>query len=100
MAHALPVDPIVLTGLLRCLLRRSIARLVGRTIERIAMGWVPHPGATRRGGRTRDVRGNERLARRGAVVVVVVCGCGLAHLRLLRCRGGFYAAHLINSIMK
>ena len=72
MAHAAAVNPVVLAGLLRCLLRRSISGLVRRTIERIAMGWVPHPGAARRRSRTRGgVTGNKRLARRGAVVVVV-----------------------------
>src|SRR6476659_6903549 len=99
MAHATTVNPVVLAGLLRCLLCRSIPSLVRRTIERIAMRRVPHPVTARRGGRTGTGSGKERLAqggrgrrRRG--------GCGLAHLGLLRCRGGFYAADLINSIMK
>src|SRR5947209_19734390 len=97
MAHAAAIDPIVLGGLLL-----GAVSLVGWTIERMAMGRIPHPIAARRGRRARGgVAGNKRLARRGRGRR---CrrSCGFRRRRLLSygCRGGFYAADLINSIMK
>ena len=58
---------------------------------------VPHPGAARRGRTRGRITGNKRLARRRRRGI---CGCGLAHLCLLRCGGRFYPADLINAIMK
>ena len=99
MAHALAVDPIVLAGLLRCLLRRSIPSLVRRTIKRIAMGGshIQAPLGVEEG---RGARNGEQTAAAARLRSSWSRGCGLAHLGLLRCRGGFYAADLINSIMK
>src|SRR5256884_4936978 len=97
MAHAAAIDPIVLGGLLL-----GAVSLVGWTIERMAMGRIPHPIAARRGRRARGgVAGNKWLARRGRGRRCRRSG-GLRRRRLLSygCRGGFYAADLINSIMK
>ena len=95
MAHAAAIDPVVLVGLLL-----GVVSLVGWTIKRMAMRRVPHPIAARRGrGARGGITGNKRLAR-GGRGSRRRGGCGLAHLGLLRCWGGFYAADLINSIMK
>ena len=62
MAHAVAINPIVLVKLLL----PRIVTLVGPTIEGIAMRWIPHPIAARRGRRARgDITGNKRLARGG-----------------------------------
>src|SRR5438105_15405185 len=97
MAHAAAIDPIALVGLLL-----GAVSLVGWTIERMTMGRIPHPIAARRGRRARGgVAGNKWLARRGRGRRCHRSG-GLRRRRLLSygCRGGFYAADLINSIMK
>src|SRR5438067_159237 len=95
MAHAAAIDPIVLGGLLL-----GAVSLVGWTIERMAMGRIPHPIAARRGRRAPGgVAGNKRLARRGRGRR---CrrSCGLRRRRLLSYGCRVYAADLINSIMK
>jgi hypothetical protein len=97
MTDAAAIDPVILVGLLL-----SVISFVGGLIEWIAMRRVPHPIAARRGRRARGgVAGNQRLARRGRGRR---CrrSCGLRRRRLLSYgrRGGFYAADLINSIMK
>src|SRR6266404_1558699 len=101
MAHAAAIDPIVLVGLLL-----AAVSLVGWTIERMAMGRIPHPIPARRGSRTRGrVTGNKRLARRGGrrrrhrLPRCRGCGCGFPR-SLLKCRRRLDAADLINSIMK
>jgi len=95
MAHAATVNPVVLAGLLLAALR-----LVGWTIERMAMGRIPHPIAARRGRRAPwGIARNKRLAR-GGRGRRRRRGCGLPHRRLLSCGCRFYAADLINSIMK
>jgi hypothetical protein len=96
VTHTTSVDPIALAGRL---LSTRTPGLVGRLIERIAMRRVPHPVTTRRGGRTcGHVTRNERLARCGRRRRRR--GCGLARLRLLSCGCRFYAADLVNPIMK
>jgi hypothetical protein len=95
MAHAATVNPVVLAGLLL-----GVVRLVSRTIERMAMGRIPHPIAAWRGRRARGgVAGNKRLARRGRGRR---CrrSCGLRRRCLLSYGCRVYAADLINSIMK
>src|SRR5438270_13320003 len=99
MAHAAAIDPIVLGGLLL-----GAVSMVGWTIERMAMGRVPHPIAARRGRRARGgVTGNKRLPRRSGrrhrLPRCRGCGCGFAR-SLLKCRRRLDAADLINSIMK
>ena len=95
VAHTTSVDPIALAG---CLLSTRTAGFVGGLIEWIAMRRVPHPVTARGGGRTCGrVMRNERLARRSRRGRR---GCGLANLRWLSCGGWFYAADLINTIMK
>jgi hypothetical protein len=105
MAHTATVDPVVLPGLLRCLLRRRIPGLVRRTSEGITMRRVPHPITAWRRGRTRARRkkwlarcsrrrrGRHRLSRRRG------CGCGFVR-SLLKPRRRLDAADLINPIMK
>src|SRR5438874_6760980 len=97
MADTTAIDPVVLVGLLL-----GVVSLVGRTIERMVMRRVPHPVAARRGRRARGrVTGNKRLARRSSRRRRRgICGCGLAHLRLLSCGCRLNAADLIDSIMK
>ena len=95
MTHATSVDPIALAGRL---LSTRTPGLVGGLIEWIAMRRVPHPVTAWRRGRTRGrVTRKERLARRGRRGRR---GGGLAHLRLLSRGGRFYAANLIDSIVK
>src|SRR5437868_8920281 len=97
MTHTTTVNPVALAGLLL-----GVVRLVTRTIERMTMGRIPHPIAARRGRRARGgVAGNKWLARRGRGRRCRRSG-GLRRRRLLSygCPGGFYAADLINSIMK
>ena len=97
VTHTTTVNPVVLAGLLL-----SAVGLVSPTIERLPMGWIPHPVAARRGRRARrGITGNKRLARGGRRRRRRRSG-GLRHRLLLSygCRGGFYATDLIDSIMK
>ena len=98
VTHTTSVDPIALAG---CLLSTRTPGLVGRLIEWIAMRRVPHPVTAWRRGRTRARSREKWLARRGRGRRCHRSG-GLGRRRLLSygCRGGFYAADLINSIMK
>lgn len=93
MTDTSAVDPVALA-------RRLLSvgtRLVGGTIESIAVGRVPHPVAARGGSRARRGIAKERLSwcrRRGRG------DSSLARLSGLGCGSGLDTANLVNPVLK